>query len=539
MTSREHFPSSESGVEDRDRPQYELEMASDRRVPIDRLPDALLIVDDHRRYVDANEAACALMGLQRDEILSCRVDDILAASPDKIDSLWDDLLRKGEHSGRATLKHPRDGVIDVDFRSRAYAAPGLHVSVLRKAEPGTRNERPLVLELLGMQEALLAPDMSVEAVMRLACQRATDLTGGEGSTIEIQEGDSLVYRVATGTMAPFEGFRLKAASSLSGLSIVTGTALTSEDTELDERVDRAACRRVGVRSMVVVPLVHDAKVVGVLKVAWGQARSFESGIGDLLRVIAGFVGSSMVKAQAQEARAALLRAERQRMLELERLRSELASLVVHDLRSPLSAVAANLHYLREQLPTVGGDAIEAAVDAIEATRRIDDLIRMFLEMTRLEDGALPLSLSKVSPAEIADAVLTERRRAAGQGGVQISNRIAPSIVLQADVILMRRALENILDNALRYTPSNGQIELWCDVTAGGIEVRVGNSGPSIPDQEREKIFEKFVQARRSGRANFGLGLYFCRLVAEAHGGRIWVESTPTLATVFGMSFPPR
>jgi signal transduction histidine kinase len=514
-------------------------MASDRRLPIDRLPEALLVVDDHRRYVDANEAACTLMGLPRDEILSCRVDDILAASPDKIDSLWEDLLRRGELAGRATLRHPRDGVIDVEYRSRAYAAPGLHVSVLRKAEPVARTERPLVLEFLGMQEALLAPDMSVEAVMRVACERATALTGGEGSTIEIQEGATLVYRVATGTMAPFQGFRLQAASSLSGLSIETGTALTSEDTELDERVDRAACRRVGVRSMVVVPLFHDAKVVGVLKVAWGQARAIEPGIADLLRVIAGFVGSSMVKAQAQEARAALLRAERQRMLELERLRSELASLVVHDLRSPLSAVAANLEYLREQLPAVGGDAIEAAVDAIEATRRIDDLIRMFLEMTRLEDGALPLSLAKVSPAEIADAVVTGRRRAAGQGGVRISNRIAPSIVLKADAALMRRALENIVDNALRYTPANGQIELWCDATPEAIEVRVGNSGPQIPDDEREKIFEKFVQARRSGRANFGLGLYFCRLVAEAHGGRIWVESTPTLATVFGMSFPPR
>jgi signal transduction histidine kinase len=125
-----------------------------------------------------------------------------------------------------------------------------------------------------------------------------------------------------------------------------------------------------------------------------------------------------------------------------------------------------------------------------------------------------------------------------QRRVQISNRIAPSIALEADVVLMRRALENIVDNALRYTPVSGKIELWCDPTPEGIEVRVGNSGPSIPAEDREKIFDKFVQARRSGRANFGLGLYFCRLVAEAHGGRIWVESTPTLATVFGMSFPP-
>jgi signal transduction histidine kinase len=395
-------------------------------------------------------------------------------------------------------------------------------------------ERSLLRELLTMQETLLAPDMSVEGVMRLACERAMLLAGAEGATIEIQDGEWLVYRVATGTMAPFSGFRLKAASSLSGLSITAGAALMSEDTEVDDRVDREACRRVGVRSMVVVPLIHGAKVIGVLKVAAARRRAFHPDVVDRLRVIAGFVGNAMVKAEAHEVRAALLRAERQRMMELERLRAELASLVVHDLRSPLSAVAANLEYLREQLPAGGGDAIEAAVDAIAATRRIDDLIRMFLEMTRLEDGALPLSLARVSPAELTAAIVAERKRAAGLGGVQIVHRVDPAIVVEADAVLLRRSLENIIDNALRYTPPSGRIEIWSDVGPKGVELRVGNSGPPIPDEDRGKIFEKFGQARRSGRANFGLGLYFCRLVAEAHGGRLWVESTPALPTVFGM-----
>jgi signal transduction histidine kinase len=97
-----------------------------------------------------------------------------------------------------------------------------------------------------------------------------------------------------------------------------------------------------------------------------------------------------------------------------------------------------------------------------------------------------------------------------------------------------RIIDNTLDNAVRYTPRGGRISLAAEaVSDERVQIRIGNSGPAIPAEHRESIFEKYGQTSPGqGRMNLGLGLYFCRLAIVAHGGRIWVESTTDLPTIF-------
>ena len=517
----------------------ELTLAHVSELALERLPEALVLLDDDRRYVGANEAACALFGLPREEVLARRADDVVAAPATELDAIWTSLLTSGTVEGVVAVRHPREGVVRVDYRARANVAPGVHVSVLRRiSDDASTAPRPdSFTELLTMQEALLAPDASLDSVMHLICERATVVTGAEGATIEMQEGDELVYRVASGTMAPFSGFRLARDSSLSGLALTTARVLVCEDSENDDRVNREACRRVGARSMVLVPLVHGRQVVGVLKVTSSRPHAFDAGVVELLRLVAGFLGTAISHAEAQDMRSALQRAERERVVELERLRAELSSLVVHDLRSPLASVMMNLQYLRDEMPASSSDAVEAATDALAATKRLDHLINLLLEMARLESKQMPVARQRIAVAGLVGELVAEHARRAAERGVRLAQRADSADVVSVDVTLVRRALNNILDNALRYVPDGGVIELTSRRTPEGHELRIGNSGDAIPVEERERVFEKFAHGERRGRASFGLGLYFCRLVVEAHGGTIWIESSDALPTIFVMRLP--
>ena len=145
-----------------------------------------------------------------------------------------------------------------------------------------------------INEVILDPD----EVMRVVTERAEQLTGADGAVIELAEGDEMVYRAVSGTASDSIGLRLQAATSLSGLCVRTGEVLVCDDTELDVRVDLEACRRIGVRSMIVVPLVHRGEAVGALKVLSAVPHGFCADDIDALELLAGFVATSLINASA-------------------------------------------------------------------------------------------------------------------------------------------------------------------------------------------------------------------------------------------------
>ena len=159
-----------------------------------------------------------------------------------------------------------------------------------------------LLALIETQNRIAAAKLDVDGVMQLVVERATALTTAKGAVIEVADGDEMVYRCASGTAASSVGLRLKQSSSLSGLCVAKNEALICEDAATDPRVDKEACRRVGVSSMICVPLHHDARPVGVLKVLSPVAHAFGAGDVKLLGLLAGVVAASMAHAQAFESR---------------------------------------------------------------------------------------------------------------------------------------------------------------------------------------------------------------------------------------------
>lgn len=386
----------------------------------------------------------------------------------------------------------------------------------------------LVHRLLGMQEELLSPEIDVEGAMAKICAAASSLAGAAGAALEWHDPvtDEMVYRHATGTLFPFVGMRLPRAGSLSGLALETSRALVCDDSELDERVDRAACRRVSARSMVVVPLAADQVLVGVLKVAAPTVGAFTATTVELLQLLGGFLATAIMRAAASQRRAAL-----------ERQREQMAALIVHDLRSPLTAVMANVEYIQRELPEAFHEAHAAAADALISARRLGLLIGTLLDTARLEDGSLRMEPQDIRVRDVVRPVFAERARDAAISRVQLACSVDDETTLRGDAQLLRRVVENIVDNAIRYTPEGGRVEAEAVCSTQCVELRIGNTGQAIPPSERSRIFDKYAQLDVSVRANVGLGMHFCRLATEAHAGEIRVESNDRFPTVFVVSLP--
>ena len=224
------------------------------------------------------------------------------------------------------------------------------------------------------------------------------------------------------------------------------------------------------------------------------------------------------------------------LIELALFKDEATEMLVHDLKNPLAVIISNYEYILEGFDGPS-DCRDALRDSQNAGLRMVRLMANLLDVKRFESGALKVRPRTMLLGDLLQPIIHQRRIIARARAVTIELTGAFSASLSVDDDLITRAVENILDNAIRYTPDGGRIEV--DVTQDdlGIEVRLGNSGPPIPEDMREAIFEKNRQLGENGRMNLGLGLYFCRLAIEANGGLIWVEESEMLPVVFAIRLP--
>lgn len=196
----------------------------------------------------------------------------------------------------------------------------------------------------------------------------------------------------------------------------------------------------------------------------------------------------------------------------------LTQLIVHDLRNPVSTVGMSLEVLR---PIVGPDGAEALEIARDEVGRLADMLGDLLVIARLEGGMTAGPVS-VDLARLLEGVARAAESQARAAGVRLEVRTAVSTT-RLDETLVRRMVDNLVANALRYVDSGDRIELSAEAIDGGVRIAVRNSGPPVPHELRDRIFEKYATHGRRDWRNVGLGLYLCRLVAELHGGTIAVR----------------
>lgn len=225
-------------------------------------------------------------------------------------------------------------------------------------------------------------------------------------------------------------------------------------------------------------------------------------------------------------------------------REMITETLVHDLRSPMSAVMGALDVMEEVYPPDASED-EISTQAIRVARRgakrVLGMVESLLEIARMQSGQMDLNLAAIRLRPMIVQLLVDFTTTANEFGVILRNDVPLELpTVRADQGKITRVLTNLMDNALKFTPAGGQILVTAEVLTGDeIKIQVLDSGPGVPEEYRDKIFERFTQVpglpgRRRGS---GLGLTFCRLAVEAHGGRIWVEPRDSGGSVFAFTLP--
>jgi signal transduction histidine kinase len=223
-----------------------------------------------------------------------------------------------------------------------------------------------------------------------------------------------------------------------------------------------------------------------------------------------------------------LKTEKQKMLELEQLRQDTIDLIVHDLRHPISSLFGAIKIMEMVLPEEVLQANQQLLNIANLNcQHLQLMVDSLLDAARIEAGEAQLKLSSTDLAKLISEAVTRASISADMENITIRPAVPetlPEIIMDAEKI--DRVLSNLLNNAVKFTPVGGTVMITAEVQQDKLLVNVIDSGPGIPPEDRERIFDRFAQlsGNQPRMGGFGLGLAFCRLAIEAHGGRIWVES---------------
>ncbi|MBP7559303.1 MAG: HAMP domain-containing histidine kinase [Armatimonadetes bacterium] len=227
---------------------------------------------------------------------------------------------------------------------------------------------------------------------------------------------------------------------------------------------------------------------------------------------------------------------------LEKLRDDLVHMIVHDMRTPITSIMGSLQtaLAEDQGSEVRDEMVQNAIDDAQ---RLEGMMADLLDVNRLETGKLELSIGPAVVREILEEAGRMVAFAAAEKDVRlIVEDTTPGLAVRADRRILLRILGNLAQNAIRHTPDGGTVTLSATGRQDAVEFRVADTGEGIPERILPRVFDKFFHASASEAKqlrSIGLGLAFCRLATEAHGGTIRVESTEGEGSVFSFTIPHR
>ena len=221
------------------------------------------------------------------------------------------------------------------------------------------------------------------------------------------------------------------------------------------------------------------------------------------------------------------------------LRSELTQLIVHDLKSPLTVILSGMNLLRkENLGSLSETQKRLLVNLEKSGDDILHMINDLLDVERLEAGALTLQKSLIDAPTLLHSQLEENQILASTHKQTLTfSHDANLPQIRVDKGLIIRVFANLLSNALKFTPEGGSVATFIACQNNQLVISIADSGPGVPPHERERIFEKFAQVEGGERRGAGLGLTFCKMVAEAHDGNLTVHDSELGGALFRLTLP--
>lgn len=227
----------------------------------------------------------------------------------------------------------------------------------------------------------------------------------------------------------------------------------------------------------------------------------------------------------------------------ERQKEDWRSMIVHDLRAPLTNFHAGLRAIQEDLseqpPRLPDEWILDI--CLRNCGRMLEMLDVYLDVARFDAGLMPVDLCRVELAALVRKGVEEQSFLAAQSHVAVSAEVPPGLAAWADSYMLRRTFQNLLDNALKFSPKNGRVDISAGHDdQGRVTLSIRDMGPGIPPQDVPRVLERYRQAGAAGHgagAGVGLGLSFCRQAVAAMGGQISVRSRPRAGSLFTLHLP--
>jgi signal transduction histidine kinase len=392
--------------------------------------------------------------------------------------------------------------------------------------------------LIAIQQRISAEGGSLAAVMKAVVDETSVMPQANGIVIELRDADQLYYAAASGSSAELIGLRLPLNSSLSGMSILTGVPLQCEDSETDSRVNRQACRRVGLRSMIVVPIPYQGQTVGVLKYHAPEPSAFSEEDMLIAHLLVGPIAvgfSNIGEADAQRAKSELQK--------IVALKEQFVSTVSHELRTPLTSIAGALALLSGgsagQLP----DSVAALVDiASRNAGRLKRLVDDLLDLDRLDGGKIQFKIDVTDIGALLVDVVEQMSPFANETGVRLTlDWPRTPVIAMTDGDRLFQVIANLISNAAKFSPAGSTVGLLLSPGGDSFRIRVTDQGPGIPAEFRSRLFDRFSQSTHTaGLTNLpgtGLGLAISRAIVEQLGGKLSLDEVYVGGAAFDIALP--
>jgi signal transduction histidine kinase len=522
-----------------------------RDVVIDSMDDGVIVLDGHNRIVDLNPAAEGIIGLPRGELvgeMSTRVMPDWFTSIELDEAPAEIILgdgsaqrvyepsisplrdRKGERAGQLVILH------DVTERKRAEdeRLHLLHEQAARVAAEATTRTLQRLQLVTDAALAHLALDALLDSLLLHICEfLSADIT-----VVLLMEGQALVTRAAKGVEEEVErGVRVPVGKGFAGRVAAERRPISAENIDEVEIIS-PFLREKGVRSLLGVPLIVEGRVIGVLLVGSFVTRTFSEDDEHLLQLVADRVALSIEHARLYEAE----RKERFRAEEAIRARDLFMSVASHELRTPITTLRAYSDLLQRycQREGIASPKLERGLQVIgEQATRLDKLISYLMDLSRIQSGRLSLEPTPVDLGALTRRLMESFEPILDQHTLELQAPDAPLIV-EGDEMRLEQVLQNLINNAIKYSPDGGRITVMLQEAAGQARLAVSDEGVGIPASALPHLFDPFYRAENTHDhriEGFGLGLSVVQEIVARHGGTIEVQSVEGKGSTFTVSLP--
>jgi len=427
---------------------------------------------------------------------------------------------------------PRFTNDDLEYLTRF--AGQLSIAVANSVAFAAERERGEQLALVNALMREIAGNLSRERILDTAVRRIQQAFQYHVVMIDVPDYENGVHRVAAAAAAGAPGAKWGSYPLSVG---VAGRAIREKRTVLVPDVlqdpDYVALFP-ATRSEVAIPIVSGDEVVAILNVESEGRRAFSRSQVMTLETLADGIGIILRNAELFQA----VERTNARLVELDRMKSELVNIVAHDFRAPLAGVLGHAELLEWKPDAPVADRLQQARSIIHAATHMASMVDKTLKTTRLEMGQFPFDFGLVDLGAVVREVLA-RTPADERHPLELEIPEDP-VPCWADRERLAEVIENLVSNAAKYSPEGGPVRVEVTRDADAATVRISDRGIGIDPNAQQKLFKPFSRIRDSKTAGIqgsGLGLYICERIVRAHGGRLGVDSRAGQGSTFSFSIP--